>query len=166
MCVKVWARRASASMRLVLVKVGAGHYCRVQFDRVMEMDRADLLAALAQTVIFCVSLRGVPLDACAVHVCASATEEEPSTEESRRACELRGAKALGALAAGLGAGNLFVHVVLATRAGAGGGGESAGALQGPLVVASLAACWSCRRAPSLPAHWWHGRWPSHLCSIG
>jgi hypothetical protein len=111
-----------------LVKVGEeGLWSLVKADLSKE-DRVGLLAALAGTRAFEVSLRGVALDACTVRVCASASDEEPSAAEAAIALELKGAKTLGALTTGMVGNNLFIHVQQPTAlmaAGAGVGGEHA-----------------------------------------
>ena len=112
--------------RQALVKVGNGKY--LTFDDgagvLMSMSSGALFEALAGTRAFEVKLRDVALDDCTVRVCASASDEEPSEAEMRGAHELKGAKKLGGLAAGM-AGNLFIHVQLpaSMAAGAGAGGE-------------------------------------------
>lgn len=114
------------AQRLVLVKLGdepSCPYSRVKFD-VEAMDRAELLAALADSRLFTHTLRDVRLDKCTIHVCASASDEEPSAGEARTARELRGGRTLGALAADLEGRHLFVHVRLPAAAeNAGAGGE-------------------------------------------
>ena len=109
------------AQRAVLVKVGAGLWSLVKTDLAMA-DRVSLLEALAATRAFEVSLQGVPLDKCAIRVCASASDEEPSEAEAGSALELKGAKTLGALATGM-EGNLFVRVQLPAAEGTGAGSE-------------------------------------------
>ena len=109
----------------MLVKVGDGLWSLVKMD-LIAADRMSLLKALKHDEAFEVELRDVPLSMCTVRVCASASDEEPSEAEVRGANELKGAKKLGDLAAGM-AGNLFIHVQLPAlaAAGAGAGGELA-----------------------------------------
>jgi hypothetical protein len=103
----------------VLFKVGAGGpYSLVKIPDVMGMDRMSLLKALKHDDAFEDELKGVALSRCTVQVCASASDEEPSTAEEAAARELRGVKALSALVLGLvgtvpAAGtNVFVRVEL------------------------------------------------------
>ena len=110
-------------MAVVLVKAGEGFYTRVKFGDVAGMDRADLLKALKHDEVFVVKLRDVALDDCAVHVCASASDEEPRAEDGRSTRELKGARTLGDLFPAGTVGNLFIHVQLKAGAGAGASGE-------------------------------------------
>jgi len=139
---------------VVLVKAGEGSYTRVNFDDVAGMDRADLLKALKHDELFAFKLRNVALDECTVHVCASASDEEPSAEDGRSARELKGAKTLRELFPAGSAGNLFIHVQLkavALGAGAGASGEC------------LRACPSqpdpCRTHTTPQHFWWQWRVP-------
>ena len=137
------------AQRLVLVNLGVEPSCpysRVKFD-VEAMDRAELLAALADSRLFTHTLRDVRLDKCTIHVCASASDEEPSAGEARTARELRGGRTLGALAADLEGRHLFVHVRLPAaveHAGAGGEWERA-AVQ--LLRSAAVAAQRSRRVP-------------------
>ena len=83
----------------------------------MGMERMSLLEALTTTKAFAPKFAGVALDECAVRVCASTSDEEPSVDEAASARDLKTAKSLGDLVAGLtpapGAGTyLFVDVLL------------------------------------------------------
>ena len=111
--------------RQVLVKVGEGLWSdTIIDDAALEgMRRMALLELLASRRAFALSLQGVPLDKCAVRVCASASDDEPSEAELRSALELKGAKALGALATGM-EGHLFIHVVPPAAGAGAGAGES------------------------------------------
>ena len=110
----------------VAVKVGEGYYTRAVHGA-MDMDRADLLHALARDEVWARKLQGVALDECAVKVCASAAKEGPSADEADRARELKGLSTLTDLLAAAGGGGgapamgyVFIHVQLPALAGAGG----------------------------------------------
>ena len=110
---------------LVLVKVGEGKCIAFDDAAVLSFTSGALLLALAETSLFAVKLRGVPLDDCAVLVRAHASLKWSSAVEATPALELEGGETLGAVAAGL-AGNLFIHVQLpmSTTRGPGEDGES------------------------------------------
>ena len=116
-------RSLAMAGRQMLVKVGEGKYLTV--DGVStSVTSGTLLKALKRDETFAVSLEGVPLDKCSVHVCASPFKKAPSADEEAAARELEGGDNLGELVKDL-VGNLFIHVRLpAVGAGAGVGGES------------------------------------------
>ena len=104
----------------ILVKVGddAGPFYAFKDPGALDLDGMSLLKALQHDEGFARRLAGVALDGCTVHVCASASDEEPSAYEAKTAVPLKGAKTLGALAASVvatlpdGAYYLFVRVRL------------------------------------------------------
>ena len=102
----------------VLIQVGDGRPLPFEHTSLMKLNVGTLLEALAASRGFAVELRNVPLSKCVLTVCATASEDEPTAAEAAAACELKGTRTLGALAAGMVAAtaaagtNLFVRVTL------------------------------------------------------
>jgi hypothetical protein len=98
------------------VKVGGGHYGTFVNGRIMEMDRAELLVALANSPLFS-KLKNVALDECAVFV-GDFGGKVPALHEENAAKELEGADIIESLAGA--AIRVFIRVDVPV---AGGGGE-------------------------------------------
>ena len=134
---------------VVLVQVGAGIPSLVKFVGMMEMDRMSLLKALKRDEGFDTELRDVALGQCVVSVCASASDEGPTTVEVRSAKELKGAKTLRELASGMATtaagNNLFVRVTLPGGSTATTAGVVAQRESRPLTPAP--GCPSCPSTP-------------------
>jgi hypothetical protein len=109
---------ARAGECVFLVKVGSGNYCRFVHNEIASKDGMTLLKALKRDEGFDESLRGVPLDRCAVFVLGTPVGgDEPTAIEERAALKLPSTKTVGFLAGA--AAQVFIRVELP----AGGGRE-------------------------------------------
>ena len=109
----------------LLVKVGNGEYRVLQpppdkdISYFMNMDAGTLLKTVRGDELFSKHMEGVALDQCKVYALSSMADTEPSVEEQAQRKELKGAQTMGAVL-GTPAGNVFLHIALATPAGAAG----------------------------------------------
>ena len=136
---------ADGAQWAVLVQVGAGIPSLFKLSGLMDMDRMSLLKALKHDEAFQVELEGVPLSKCVVTVCASVSDEGPTTDEVRSTKELKGAKTLGALASGMATAAadtyLFVRVTLPGGGTPTTAGEAAHGESRALIPAPGGPCW-------------------------
>lgn len=137
-----------SAIKAVLAKVGDGQWLPFTHEHMLTLNVGTLLVALAETRVFSVELRDKPLSMCVVKVCASESDEAPSSDEENDAPMLKGAKTLGSLVDGKklmeGKSYLYIRVVLLA------GGEYG--TSGPLrrLKAGLKMATRARRAGRSP----------------
>lgn len=102
----------------VLVKAGHSEWCTFKHGKVTDMDRSDLLEALANSQLFGIKLKDVDLSGCNVSVFklsrAAGTDEPTAADEAdaNKFVELKGTKTVGDTAGIIGVGD---HICIRVR---------------------------------------------------